>query len=223
MIKKRIVAVILILFVGAWATCVSAEDSQDVLKELDAYLKTEEKPVDTSQKGLFGQLADHFTADLEFRLSSFFKPAVEVSQIDTGIDNDRYVGKIRTKWASWTGRERWRFHTAGWFEAGTEKGDYAGITRFMTDTDNRKRYAELDELFLNLSPGAAFSLTAGKKVFKNGLSTIYSPADRYASADLHDLRLFAGRYGLHRRAVAILPGEEDPGTGFPLALVGTSI
>jgi hypothetical protein len=192
MIKKLIAAALLILSFAAWTPCASAGDSPDILNELDGYLKGDEKAVDPSKEGLFGQLADHFSADLELRSSSYFKPAPELSNkyvsVDNyaTVDNDRLTGKMRANWSSWMGKEWWSVHAAGWFQAGTEADAYGGVTHFMTDRDNESRYAELNEIFLNLSPGGAAAWTLGKKVFKNGIATIYSPANRYTSADLHD-------------------------------------
>jgi len=181
--KKLIIAVILILTVGGWSACVLAGDT-DILDELDTYLETDKTPTDASP-GIARQLADHFSADLELRSSYFFDSALESIEAYSGVDNDRFVGKMHANWSSWTGNDWWRFHAAGWFEAGTQEDSYSGVTQFMTDRDNRKRYAELNESFLNLSAGAA-EFTIGKKIFNNGISTLYSPADRYTSADLND-------------------------------------
>lgn len=186
MIKKLILAAALILTVGAWTACALAGDSRDVLNELDAYMKTDEKPVDPSREGVAGQLADHFSADLELRSSSYFKPVPELSNRYVTVDNARLTGKMRANWSSWMGKDFWSVHAAGWFQAGTEEDTYGGVTHFMTDSDNRARYAELNEIYLNLSPDGAAALTLGKKVFKNSISTIYSPANRYTSFDLHD-------------------------------------
>jgi len=186
MIKKLIAGTALILCLGAWTALASAADSQDLLNEFDDYMKEDEKAADPSKEGLFGQLADHFRAALEVRSSSYFRPAPEFSDPYVTIDNARLTGKMRADWSSWMGKEGWSAHAAGWFQAGTEAGTYGGVTGFMTDGDNRARVAELNELFLNLSPEGATAWTLGKKVFRNGIATIYSPANRYTSADLHD-------------------------------------
>lgn len=181
--KKLIVAAVLILTAGGWTACAFADDL-DILNELDAYLETDKTPIDSSP-GIGGQLVDHFSADLEFRGSYFSDPAPESPETYVDVDDDRFVGEMRANWSSWTGKDRWSFHAAGWFEAGTREDAYGGVTHFMTDRDNQKRYAELNESFLNLSNGSA-AFTIGKKVFKNGISTLYSPANRYTSADLND-------------------------------------
>ena len=181
--KRLIVIAILILTAGVWAACAFAGDP-DILNELDAYLETDKTQIDSSPS-IAGQLADHFSADLELRGSYFFKSAPDSPETYADVDDDRLTGEMRANWSSWTGKDWWSFHAAGWFEVGTREDACSGVTHFMTDHDNQKRYAELNESFLNLSHGAA-AFTIGKKVFENGISTIYSPANRYTSADLSD-------------------------------------
>jgi len=173
-------------------------------------------------------MVDHFSADLELRGSYFFDLPPEFPKTDVKVDDDHFVGKMRANWSSWVGKDWWSFHAAGWFEAGTREGDYEGVTHFMTDRDNQKRYAELNESFLDLSDGAA-EFTIGKKIFNNGISTLYSPANRYTSADLNDPvnPVQTGSWQLacdysHKDAVytgailPFLPGEENPGSRVPL-------
>ncbi|RZB30430.1 MAG: hypothetical protein SRB1_02710 [Desulfobacteraceae bacterium Eth-SRB1] len=181
--KKMIVAAVLMLTVGGWSACASAGDP-DILNELDVYLETDKTPTDSSSD-IAQQLADHFRADLELRTSYFFDPAIDSLKTYADVDDDRLVGEMRANWSSWTGKDWWSFHAAGWFEAGTRDDACSGVTHLMTDRDNQKRYAELNESFLNLSNGAA-EFTIGKKIFNNGISTLYSPANRYTSADLND-------------------------------------
>jgi hypothetical protein len=194
MIKKRLIAAaVLILCLSPWTACASAGGSADLLNELDGYLKEDKKAADPAAKeGLFGQLADHFSASLELRSAHYLKPVPDLSNRYVNVDKDvkvddaRLTGRMRANWASWMGKEGWSAHAAGWFQAGTEADTYGGVTDFMTDRANEARYAELNELFVNLSPGGDTTWTLGKKVFKNGIATIYSPANRYTSADLHD-------------------------------------
>ena len=181
--KKLIVAAVFILATGVWAACTFAGDP-DIMNELDAYLETDKTPIESSP-GVAGQLVDHFSADLELRTSSFFKPALDFYETYVDADDDRFVGKMLANWSSWAGKDWWNLHAAGWFEAGTRTNAYGGVTHFMTDPDNQKRYAELNEIFLNLS-SSDFEFSIGKKIFKNGISTLYSPANRYTSADLND-------------------------------------
>jgi hypothetical protein len=181
--RKLIVAAVLILITGVWAACVFAGEP-DILNELDAYLETDKILIDSSPD-IAGQMVDHFSADLELRGSYFFDLPPEFPKTDVKVDDDHFVGKMRANWSSWVGKDWWSFHAAGWFEAGTREGDYEGVTHFMTDRDNQKRYAELNESFLNLSDGAG-EFIIGKKIFNNGISTLYSPANRYTSADLND-------------------------------------
>jgi hypothetical protein len=183
MLKTLIVAAFFILATGVWAACTFAGEL-DILNDLDAYLETDETPLESSP-GVAGQLMDHFSANLEFRMSSFLEATLDFYETDVDADDDRFVGEALAEWTSWAGKDWWDLHAAGWIEAGTRSENYSGVTHFMTDSDNQKRYAELNEIFLNISNSAA-TFTIGKKIFKNGISTLYSPANRYTSADLND-------------------------------------
>lgn len=176
--KKQIFTAVLVLAASALSAVAFADDT-DLLGELDACLAAVEAPASAS---VAGQLAEHFQGTLELRGAYSFDAVPETFGT---IDDDRWVGELRGEWASWTGGRAWDFHAAGWFNAGTRDQDYAGISRFMVDNDSERRYAELNEAWLNLSAGSLV-FTLGKKVFHNGISTLYSPSDRYLSADLND-------------------------------------
>lgn len=164
-------------------------DEPDLLDELDAIMDSDKKK--ESQNGtvrsgeeedLLSQIGGHFNAELRLRGFRFFeKPP------DLFIDSDRhiYAGETRFNCSTWMGKDFWSLHTAGWFEAGTQDSTYTGLDRFMQDRERDRRYAELNEIYLVLSAENA-DLTLGEKIFKNGVCTIYSPADRYRSLDLND-------------------------------------
>ncbi len=189
MIKKLIGFILPLLILstaGVGTPRVYSADRQDRLTELDSYMKTGKLSDARAPESIGSQLIDHFSAELELRCSYFVdSPSLASQKYFDVEDDDHWDGQVRANWSSWTGKDRWNFHAAGWFTAGTGENEYGGVTHFMTDTDNKERYAELNELFFTLSYDAALC-TVGKKIFKNGISTIYSPADRYTSADLSD-------------------------------------
>ncbi|MBW2117902.1 MAG: hypothetical protein JRH09_08300, partial [Deltaproteobacteria bacterium] len=161
----------------------------DLLDELDSVMESGKKegakretlkPAD--EKDLPGQICRHFSAELRLRGSHFFETAPDLL-----IDADTHdnVGEARLNCSTWMGKDFWSLHAAGWLEAGTQDETYKGVSPVGRDTDRHRRYAELNEIYLILS-SENVDLTSGKKIFKNGISTIYSPANRYRSLDLND-------------------------------------
>jgi len=161
----------------------------DLLDELDSVMESGKKegakrkalkPAD--EKDLPGQIGRHFSAELRLRGYHFFETAPDLL-IDT--DTHANVGEARLNCSTWMGKDFWSLHAAGWLEAGTQDNTYKGVSPVGRDTDRHRRYAELNEIYFILS-SENVDLTSGKKIFKNGISTIYSPANRYRSLDLND-------------------------------------
>ena len=164
-------------------------DQPDLLDELDSVMESGEKEgakrkaaKSVDEKDLLSQINRHFNAELRLRGSHFFETAPELL-ID--IDTHDNVGEARLNCSTWMGKDFWSLHAAGWLEAGTQDETYKGVSPVGRDTDRHRRYAEINELYLILS-SENVDLTSGKKIFKNGISTIYSPANRYRSLDLND-------------------------------------
>ena len=74
---------------------------------------------------------------------------------------------------------------AMWFEYGNQKDTYKGIGDFPEDRDDHRRIVEFNE-FNWVGSWDNFDLTIGKKVFKMGISTLYSPSDRISPKDFND-------------------------------------
>ena len=72
-----------------------------------------------------------------------------------------------------------------WFEYGNQEDTYKGIGDFPEDRDDHRRIVEFNE-FNWVGSWDALDLTFGKKVFKMGISTLYSPSDRISPKDLND-------------------------------------
>ena len=156
-------------------------DEPDHLDEIDSVMETGEKEgakreaaKSVDEKDLLSQIGRHFNAELRLRGHHFFETAPDLL-IDT--DTHANVGEARLNCSTWMGKDFWSLHAAGWLEAGTQDNTYKGVSPVGRDTDRHRRYAELNEIYFILSSENA-DLTSGKKIFKNGISTIYSPANR---------------------------------------------
>ncbi len=78
-----------------------------------------------------------------------------------------------------------RFTTSGWFEIGTQEDTYHGFTDSFDEKERRRRNHELNELYWFWDT-TYFDTTLGKKVFKNGISSTFSPVDRISPVDWND-------------------------------------
>ncbi len=198
--KIKLITCILLLcwlFYSAFNTSVAwskSENDSDLLKSLDTELKqdssSEEEDLlselnaeedQTEKKGFFKSLAKNLNGDVRLRFHHFwYKPDYR-----EGIDKKFNVTEIRLKFSSYSTIGDLRLDFSGWVEAGAQDDTYAGISKVFQDKDRERRYVELSEIYLTYSMSDA-DLTIGKKIFKNGLSTLYSPADRHMVKDLND-------------------------------------
>ena len=206
-----------LLFTGQRA---GAQQSQDLLKELDEKPPAEQgkKPAEeTAGKTAkawdpLGQLQKNFEGSLRLRYTGYFNPAEERPDADT----KRHQGEVLLKFADWVGDKKLRLDISGWLEAGTQKNTYAGVTDSWQETDDRRNYLEINELFLTHQQ-KDFTAYLGKRLFPNGIATLYSPADILRPRDMNDpldwkyFGIWQGRRGL------FLEGEQPDG-GLPARL-----
>lgn len=82
-------------------------------------------------------------------------------------------------------RDNFIFVTEGWFQLGTQEDTYFGVTDSPDEHEMRRRIHEINELYV-LWKKPVFDLTIGKKVFKNGICPMFSPADRISPMDWND-------------------------------------
>ena len=164
-----------------------------ILKELDSHMESTEdaekkkrgQPLD-KKDDLLDQIGKHFNGDLRLRGSHFIDSVPDtILDISTGLDKSDNTGELLFNCSTWVEKDFWSLHTAGWIELGTQDDTYRGVSSFMRDKERFRRHMELNEIYLTLSAKNA-DLTLGKKIFENGISTIYSPANRYRSFDLND-------------------------------------
>ena len=197
---KTILIILLIIgLIGNFQISLAQDDDLDLLNEIEQ----ETKPSEDLELDLLDELAedtgvtvsknpwleiprklvDNFAGSLRFR-SMFFLSEAEKRP---GADLSDIQHNILLRFNSWTGGDAWRFDVAGWVEGGTEEGVYSGVTRWFQDDTGRtkRRHLEINELSGMISQ-PDYDLVFGKKIFKNGLSTLFSPANRLLALDLID-------------------------------------
>lgn len=98
-----------------------------------------------------------------------------------GGDNKSDFWNTALDLETWTSGENWRVDISAWTQAGNQaktfsgsSPDDGGILRDMDELEHR--HFVLNELYWTQS-FESWDLTLGKKIAKNGLSTLYSPAD----------------------------------------------
>ncbi|MGD8388622.1 MAG: hypothetical protein PVG49_15865 [Desulfobacteraceae bacterium] len=187
--KRELFCAFLCLSLCLVAFSASAGD-QGLLNLLDSHMEPEKDKAaqgsgDKTAKGkgsMVTQLGDHLQANLRLRFVHYpDTPTLFV--IDP--DKDENEAEALLRWSTWTEKGLFSFHASGWFEAGTQEDTYRGVSPVLEDTSRKRRYAELNELYMVRSGGHG-DLTLGKKVFHNGVASIFSPANRYSSLDLTD-------------------------------------
>ncbi|KPJ82039.1 MAG: hypothetical protein AMS17_19175 [Spirochaetes bacterium DG_61] len=180
-------------------TSSKAYDALDFLDELDEDLKHAEKDADPelldelgqeykkepdSRKiDLFKMLCHNLGGIFRIRGQHFWQGPDRSQNPNVETESDFAEGLLEL--STWTGTKRWRLSMSGWLEAGTHEHTWAGHSEWFQDRDRRRRYLELNEIYLRWYQ-EEYDLTIGKKVFKNGITPLYSPADRYSPKDYND-------------------------------------
>ncbi|MDO9529455.1 MAG: hypothetical protein Q7J27_09875 [Syntrophales bacterium] len=195
---KYLVAFFLVLFLAFSSQQAMGADDLDLLNDLDKEMSTT-KEKSSSDLDLLDQLeavpaeekedpfkhltqiSKNFKGSLRLRGHVFLREPEDRE----GIDERNPVGEALLRFNTWTGNDRLRLNFSGWLEAGSQQDTYEGIFRWLQDNDRQRRYLELNELYLTLFQDS-YDVTLGKKIFKNGISTLFSPADRYRFTDSND-------------------------------------
>lgn len=193
---KKSICVYFILIVGIallYTASAAADNDLDLLKEIDTEVLKEKNedplkaidaatiPEEPRKDTIVDQLVKHITGSLRLRGMYFLHDAEERENADT----NNFMGESQLKFSEWVGGQKWRVNISGWAEAGSQKDTYAGVFNSLQDDDRRRKYLEVNELYLTLSQ-TDYNVTVGKKIFTNGLATLYSPADRLRPRDLND-------------------------------------
>lgn len=175
----------------------NAESSSDsLLDSLDSALESE--PAQTSKDpqsptpqldsaqaddSILHEFAQNLSGAVKLRGWHYINAIETVNTEDLDTRDSFVYGMLELE--SGLRRDKWRVDIAGWVEGGNESYRWAGLSQVWRDAEERSRYAELNEMYLQLF-FEEFDLTIGKRIFNNGLSPLFSPADRYAPRDYHD-------------------------------------
>ncbi|MFA7257430.1 MAG: hypothetical protein WC047_07655 [Kiritimatiellales bacterium] len=167
------------------------------------------------EAGAFGKLGENLSGKAIMQYTAFFNDR----QKQTGSDNKNHFWDTVLELNTWTGGNDWRIDVSGWMQAGNQDHTFSGVSpdagALFRDTDDQDhRYLTLNELYLTLNFNS-WDLTLGKKIFKNGLSAIYSPADKlrpvagYDPLNVRDLGIWQVRADFYRNQTtwtfAVLP------------------
>jgi hypothetical protein len=164
------------------AANLGAQPVPDLFQELES--TTPATPESSSQAD--ANWLDEFIAHTngELRLRSVYYTH-DVDSSDTVTEDRNLYSEARLKLATWIGRDDWRFDVSGWLETGDSDEAWDGVSEWLQDRDRDRRYLQANEAYLTLL-GEDYQLTLGKKIFSDGLSTLYSPANRYSPLDMND-------------------------------------
>ncbi|MBN2567838.1 MAG: hypothetical protein JXB42_00240 [Deltaproteobacteria bacterium] len=153
------------------------DDTLDLLSELGT--ESVEKKEDRFK--YLTMIGNNLEGSLRLRGHAFFREPEDRE----GIDDRNPVGEALLRLKTWTGGDTYRIDLAGWVEAGSQKDTYEGISRWPQDKDRQRHHFELNELYLSFFQDN-YDVVVGKKIFRNGISTLFSPADRYRPTDSND-------------------------------------
>jgi len=172
------------------------DDESDLLKELDEEATSkesedlnllkemDEKPAEETKPkfGFIKQLRDNFTGSVRLRYSHYLTNAEDRDDADLNNDLYDYIFRFNTR----TSSENWRVDVDGWAEGGNQKDEYMGVSNWFQDTQREEvRHLMINEFYGTFNQ-EQYDLTVGKKIFSNGISTLYSPADRFKPQDASD-------------------------------------
>jgi hypothetical protein len=166
---------------------VVAQDDSDLFDEMDEIddkkdsVKKNSDKDDKKSSNLVTKLWDNLEGSLKLRYHYFPKHADD----RVGLDDNLHVGEYLFEFSTWTGNDTIQLHTTVWADAGTQKDAYQGGSKWFQDKEYYRRYFECNELYFLLLMDS-FDLTLGKKLFNTGISTLFSPSDRFIPGDAHD-------------------------------------
>ncbi|MBW2545177.1 MAG: hypothetical protein JRD43_06935 [Deltaproteobacteria bacterium] len=195
---KYFAAFFLVLFLVFSSQQVVSADDLDLLNALDQEMSTTEEksgddldllgeleaaPAEKKEDRFkyLTQIVKNLEGSLQLRGHYFYRKPDDKE----GLDKENPVGDALLRFNTWTGGNTLRLDLSGWLEAGSQQDTYEGIFRWPQDRDSQRHYLELNELYLTLSQDT-YDVTVGKKIFQDGISTLFSPADRYRPADSND-------------------------------------
>lgn len=133
-------------------------------------------------RGFFEQVVKNLSGSFRLR-DSFFHKELEASL--TQESDDQQVVDALLKFSTFYATPSIRFDLAGWIELGNRGNTYQSTVDATQDKEQARSHFELNEGYFSLFFKKA-DLTLGKIILENGLSTLFSPANRYSPTDKHD-------------------------------------
>ena len=202
--KEILIAAMLCFAIGA-----QAQDDPFAGLEDDPFADLEAEAAATASKkeaGPVGKLVENLGGKAVVQYTGFFKNREE----QTGSDNQNHFLNSALNLETWTSGQDWRVDLSAWLQAGNQENTFSGTSlgtdNLFRDLDvQTHRTLTLNEFFLTRNFDN-WDLTLGKKIAKNGLSSIYSPADRLRPVagfdplsvrDLGIWQVWADIYGVH--------------------------
>ncbi len=159
----------------------SIQRDDDSASLFDEMANVDNEPDSAVKWPLLNKIGSNFEGSLNLSSGYFLHDATPRN----GLDTQNEVNEAQLTYATWTGSDTLSLHISGWLEAGSQKDTWKSSTHWMQDRDYYRRYIECNEFYLQLNR-TSYDITAGKKIFDTGLSTLYSPANRFKAFDLHD-------------------------------------
>jgi hypothetical protein len=158
------------------------QETEDLWGDLEDAPAEQARP-DSLLKKWGVQLMDNLSGTLSARHMHFWEKTS--NEIQEGLDRQSGMFDTLLEADTFLAGDAWRLSTQLWLEAGNQKNTYAGVVEWLQDMDDRRRYLDVNELYLSLFLDD-MDLLAGRKVLTHGLSTLYSPANRYGAAEGND-------------------------------------
>lgn len=159
-----------------------AQDDDDLFDALDSELEqSPEADISKSEQGFVSQFGTNLTGSITFRYDHFWQEPQSTSALDNQLD----IVEAWLKAETFAARDAWRVDLSGWIDIGNSEDTYAGVREFMQDQDSRRRIFQINDMYGTWSDGN-LDVKAGLKVFQNGISTLWSPANIHAPIDFHD-------------------------------------
>lgn len=201
-----------ILFLYNYQNLIAQNNDLDLLSELDVEMQPEKKNSDDdlfndldeeiedkTQKqnlNILSQLYKNLSGNIRARYYWFCRDLdtstdedeAENNNSDTDseeIDSQRHFVDSIIKISDFISYKSLRLDFNGWAEIGNQKDTYLLGSMWPQDKERHRRYFEANELYLSLFTDH-FDLTLGRKIMSNGVSTLYSPANRYTNSDIND-------------------------------------
>jgi hypothetical protein len=207
-VKKTLIA-------AAFCAALTAQAQDDPFASF-AELEADAAAAATKKEaGVMGKLIENVSGKTKIQQTHYFNEHTPAA----GGDPKDNFWNLSLEFETWTAGDNWRVDASGWMQDGNQNNTFHNTNlsadRFWVDREDQEhRYLTLNELYLTVNFNT-WDLILGKKIFKNGLSTIYSPADQLRPVagidpiDARDLGIWQARADIYKSdftyTLAVLP------------------